>query len=159
MHRPARSSSWVARDLDMLTLHTNSETVRSAPIPTAPAMRSALAGRAFTPALSAAPWHQGRKAKTYEVDDHIAGLCLRPRHHLQYMSYAGYFKPDVEIIGEAWPSYSSRTTPRFSPESFEPNPTLYSCLGRRCTRFIDQGNITRCRQVETFAVNMAITPP
>src|SRR5262249_34735851 len=73
----------VARDLGMLTLHTNSET---SSLSADPKLRLPNAFRAM-PARRAR-FHRRRRVcregcqsqKPDQVDDHVAGLCLRPRH-------------------------------------------------------------------------------
>ena len=76
----------------------------------------------------------------------------------QFVTYLKHFKPDVEVVGEAWPKLFQPDYTENITKILQAKPqALYSCLwGGDLTAFIDQGNIYALfQQTETFAVNMA----
>ena len=76
----------------------------------------------------------------------------------EYITYLKHFKPDVEIISQAWPKLFQPDYTEVVTKILQTKPqALYSCLwGGDITSFIDQGNIYALfTQIETFAVNMA----
>jgi branched-chain amino acid transport system substrate-binding protein len=76
----------------------------------------------------------------------------------QFVEYLKHFKPDVEVMSEAWPKLFQPDYTEVLTKILQTKPqALYSCLwGGDLTSFIEQGNIYALfTQIETFAVNMA----
>ena len=151
----------VARDLGMLTLHTNSET---SALSADPKLRLPNAFRACRQGVHDSIVGGAYAAKVAKAKNLTKWMTTSPDYAYgrdttaEYMSYVKYFKPDVEIIGEAWPKLFQPDYTEVLTKILQTKPqALYSCLwGGDVTSFIDQGNIYALfGQVETFAVNMA----
>ncbi len=151
----------VARDLGMLTLHTNSET---SALSADPKLRLPNAFRACRQGVHDSIVGGSYAAKVAKAKNLTKWMTTSPDYAYgrdttaEYMSYVKYFNPDVEIVGEAWPKLFQPDYTEVLTKILQTKPqALYSCLwGGDVTSFIDQGNIYALfGQVETFAVNMA----
>jgi branched-chain amino acid transport system substrate-binding protein len=151
----------VARDLGMLTLHTNSET---SALSADPKLRLPNAFRACRQGVHDSIVGGAYAAKVAKAKNLTKWMTTSPDYAYgrdttaEYVSYIKYFNPDVEIVGEAWPKLFQPDYTEVLTKILQTKPqALYSCLwGGDVTAFIDQGNIYALfGQVETFAVNMA----
>jgi branched-chain amino acid transport system substrate-binding protein len=151
----------VARDLGVLCLHTCSETsaLSADPklrIPNAfrvcrQGIHDSIAGGAY--AASVAKTKNLNKWMTCSPD-YAYGRDTTG----EFVEYLKHFKPDAEIVSEAWPKLFQPDYTEVVTKILQTKPqALYSCLwGGDLTSFIDQGNIYALfGQTETFAVNMA----
>ena len=162
--RPARSRCrrWCAISACSV-IHTDSETsarcppIRSCACPT----RSARCRQGIHDSIvGGSLCRRDREGKELdEVDDLLARLRLRPRHHRASSStYLKRFEPDVEVVSESWPKLFQPDYTEVITKILQAKPqALYTCLcGGDLTAFIDQGNIYALfGQTESFAVNMA----
>ncbi len=151
----------VARDLGMLTLHTNSET---SSLSADPKLRLPNAFRVCRQGVHDCVVGGAYAAKVAKAKNLTKWMTTSPDYAYgrdttaEYMSYVKYFNPDVEVVGEAWPKLFQPDYTEVLTKILQTKPqALYSCLwGGDVTAFIDQGNIYALfGQVETFAVNMA----
>jgi branched-chain amino acid transport system substrate-binding protein len=151
----------VARDLGMLTLHTNSET---SSLSADPKLRLPNAFRVCRQGVHDCIVGGAYAAKVAKAKNLTKWMTTSPDYAYgrdttwEYMSYVKYFNPDVEVVGEAWPKLFQPDYTEVLTKILQTKPqALYSCLwGGDVTAFIDQGNIYALfGQVETFAVNMA----
>ena len=152
----------VARDLGMLTLHTNSET---SSLSADPKLRLPNAFRLARQGVHDAIVGGAYSAKVAKAKGLTKWMTTSPDYAYgrdttaEFMTYVKYFKPDVELVGEVL----AETVPaglhrRFSPRSCRPSRrrSTPACGAAIITAFIDQGNIYALfGQTETFAVNMA----
>jgi branched-chain amino acid transport system substrate-binding protein len=151
----------VARDLGMLTIHTNSETSSLTADPKqhiANAFRicrqgihDSIAGGAYAAKIAEA---KGLQKWMTCSPDYAYGRDTTA----QYVEYLKHFKPGVEVLAEAWPKLFQPDYTEVITKILQTKPqALYSCLwGGDLTSFIDQANIySLFGQLETFAVNMA----
>ena len=151
----------VARDLGMLTLHTNSET---SSLSADPKLRLPNAFRVCRQGVHDCIVGGAYAAKVAKAKNLTKWMTTSPDYAYgrdttaEYMSYVTHFNPDVEVVGEAWPKLFQPDYTEVLTKILQTKPqALYSCLwGGDVTAFIDQGNIYALfGQVETFAVNMA----
>jgi branched-chain amino acid transport system substrate-binding protein len=151
----------VARDLGMLTVHTNSET---SSLSADPKLRLPNAFRVCRQGVHDCVVGGAYAAKVAKTKNLTKWMTTSPDYAYgrdttaEYMSYVKYFNPDVEVVGEAWPKLFQPDYTEVLTKILQTKPqALYSCLwGGDVTAFIDQGNIYALfGQVETFAVNMA----
>lgn len=151
----------VARDLGMLTLHTNSET---SALSADPKLRLPNAFRVCRQGIHDSIVGGAYAAKIAKAKSLTKWMTASPDYAYgrdttaEYMSYVKYFNPAVEVVGEAWPKLFQPDYTEVLTKILQTKPqALYSCLwGGDLTAFIDQGNIyAMFGQVETFAVNMA----
>jgi branched-chain amino acid transport system substrate-binding protein len=151
----------VARDLGMLTLHTNSET---SSLSADPKLHLPNAFRVCRQGVHDCIVGGAYAAKVAKTKNLTKWMTTSPDYAYgrdttgEYMSYVKYFNPDVEVVGEAWPKLFQPDYTEVLTKILQTKPqALYSCLwGGDVTAFIDQGNIYALfGQVETFAVNMA----
>jgi branched-chain amino acid transport system substrate-binding protein len=151
----------VARDLGMLTLHTNSET---SSLSADPKLHLPNAFRVCRQGVHDCIVGGAYAAKVAKAKNLTKWMTTSPDYAYgrdttaEYMSYVKYFNPDVEVVGEAWPKLFQPDYTEVLTKILQTKPqALYSCLwGGDVTAFIDQGNIYALfGQVETFAVNMA----
>ena len=151
----------VARDLGMLTLHTNSET---SSLSADPKLRLANAFRVCRQGVHDSIVGGAYAAKIAKAKKLTKWMTASPDYAYgrdttaEYMSYVKHFSPDVEVVGEAWPKLFQPDYTEVLTKILQIKPqALYSCLwGGDLTAFIDQGNIYALfGQIETFAVNMA----
>jgi branched-chain amino acid transport system substrate-binding protein len=151
----------VARDLGMLTLHTNSET---SSLSADPKLRLPNAFRVCRQGVHDCIVGGAYAAKVAKAKNLTKWMTTSPDYAYgrdttgEYMSYVTHFNPDVEVVGEAWPKLFQPDYTEVLTKILQTKPqALYSCLwGGDVTAFIDQGNIYALfAQVETFAVNMA----
>jgi branched-chain amino acid transport system substrate-binding protein len=151
----------VARDLGMLTVHTNSET---SSLSADPKLRLPNAFRVCRQGVHDCIVGGAYAAKVAKAKNLTKWMTTSPDYAYgrdttaEYMSYVKYFNPDVEVVGEAWPKLFQPDYTEVLTKILQTKPqALYSCLwGGDVTAFIDQGNIYALfGQVETFAVNMA----
>jgi branched-chain amino acid transport system substrate-binding protein len=151
----------VARDLGMLTLHTNSET---SSLSADPKLRVPNAFRVCRQGVHDCIVGGAYAAKVAKAKNLTKWMTTSPDYAYgrdttgEYMSYVTHFNPDVEVVGEAWPKLFQPDYTEVLTKILQTKPqALYSCLwGGDVTAFIDQGNIYALfAQVETFAVNMA----
>jgi branched-chain amino acid transport system substrate-binding protein len=151
----------VARDLGMLTLHTNSET---SSLSADPKLRLPNAFRVCRQGVHDCIVGGAYAAKVAKAKNLTKWMTTSPDYAYgrdttaEYMSYVQYFNPAVEVVGEAWPKLFQPDYTEVLTKILQTKPqALYSCLwGGDVTAFIDQGNIYALfGQVETFAVNMA----
>jgi branched-chain amino acid transport system substrate-binding protein len=151
----------VARDLGMLTVHTNSET---SSLSADPKLRLPNAFRVCRQGVHDCIVGGAYAAKVAKTKNLTKWMTTSPDYAYgrdttaEYMSYVKYFNPDVEVVGEAWPKLFQPDYTEVLTKILQTKPqALYSCLwGGDVTAFIDQGNIYALfGQVETFAVNMA----
>jgi branched-chain amino acid transport system substrate-binding protein len=151
----------VARDLGMLTLHTNSET---SALSADPKLHLPNAFRACRQGVHDSIVGGAYAAKVAKAKNLTKWMTTSPDYAYgrdttaEYVSYVKHFNPDVEIVGEAWPKLFQPDYTEVLTKILQTKPqALYSCLwGGDLTAFIDQGNIYALfQQTETFAVNMA----
>src|SRR6516165_10319268 len=151
----------VARDLGMLTLHTNSET---SSLSADPKLRLPNAFRVCRQGVHDSIVGGAYAAKVAKTKNLTKWMTTSPDYAYgrdttaEYISYVKYFNPAVEVVGEAWPKLFQPDYTEVLTKILQTKPqALYSCLwGGDVTAFIDQGNIyALIGQVETFAVNMA----
>ncbi|MGA9320648.1 MAG: ABC transporter substrate-binding protein [Xanthobacteraceae bacterium] len=151
----------VARDLGMLTVHTNSET---SSLSADPKLRLPNAFRICRQGVHDCIVGGAYAAKVAKTRNLTKWMTTSPDYAYgrdttaEYMSYVKYFNPEVEVVGEAWPKLFQPDYTEVLTKILQTKPqALYSCLwGGDVTAFIDQGNIYALfGQVETFAVNMA----
>lgn len=151
----------VARDLGMLTVHTNSET---SSLSADPKLRLPNAFRICRQGVHDCIVGGAYAAKVAKTKNLTKWMTTSPDYAYgrdttaEYMSYVKYFNPEVEVVGEAWPKLFQPDYTEVLTKILQTKPqALYSCLwGGDVTAFIDQGNIYALfGQVETFAVNMA----
>ena len=151
----------VARDLGMLTLHTNSET---SSLSADPKLRLPNAFRLARQGVHDAIVGGAYAAKVAKAKGLTKWMTTSPDYAYgrdttaEFMTYVKYFNPDVEVVGEAWPKLFQPDYTEVLTKILQTKPqALYSCLwGGDLTAFIDQGNIYALfQQTETFAVNMA----
>ena len=151
----------VARDLGMLTVHTNSET---SSLSADPKLRLPNAFRICRQGVHDCIVGGAYAAKVAKTKNLTKWMTTSPDYAYgrdttaEYMSYVKYFNPDVEVVGEAWPKLFQPDYTEVLTKILQTKPqALYSCLwGGDVTAFIDQGNIYALfGQIETFAVNMA----
>jgi branched-chain amino acid transport system substrate-binding protein len=151
----------VARDLGMLTVHTNSET---SSLSADPKLRLPNTFRICRQGVHDCIVGGAYAAKVAKTKNLTKWMTTSPDYAYgrdttaEYMSYVKYFNPDVEVVGEAWPKLFQPDYTEVLTKILQTKPqALYSCLwGGDVTAFIDQGNIYALfGQVETFAVNMA----
>jgi branched-chain amino acid transport system substrate-binding protein len=151
----------VARDLDVLCLHSNSETssLTADPklhIPNAfrtcrQGIHDAISGGTYAATIS-----KTKDLKTWMTcsPDYAYG---RDATGL-FGAYLKQFAPEVEIVGETWPKLFQPDYTDVITTILQRKPqALYSALwGGDLTSFIDQGNIySLFGQIEVFAANMA----
>ena len=151
----------VARDLGMLTLHTNSET---SSLSADPKLHLPNVFRACRQGVHDFIVGGSYAAKVAKAKNLTKWMTTSPDYAYgrdttaEYVSYVKYFNPEVEIVGEAWPKLFQPDYTEVLTKILQTKPqALYSCLwGGDLTAFIDQGNIYALfQQTETFAVNMA----
>ena len=96
----------VARDLGMLTLHTNSET---SALSADPKLRLPNAFRACRQGVHDSIVGGAYAAKVAKAKNLTKWMTTSPDYvygrdtTAEYVSYVKHFNPDVEIVGEAWP--------------------------------------------------------
>jgi branched-chain amino acid transport system substrate-binding protein len=151
----------VARDLGMLTVHTNSET---SSLSADPKLRLPNAFRICRQGVHDSIVGGASAAKVAKAKNLTKWMTTSPDYAYgrdttaEYISYLKYFNPDIEIVGEAWPKLFQPDYTEVLTKILQTKPqALYTCLwAGDLTAFIDQGNIYALYgQTETFAVNMA----
>jgi branched-chain amino acid transport system substrate-binding protein len=151
----------VARDLGMLTVHTNSET---SALSADPKLHLPNAFRVCRQGVHDSIIGGAYAAKVAKAKNLTKWMTTSPDYAYgrdttaEYISYVKYFNPDVEIVGEAWPKLFQPDYTEVLTKILQTKPqALYTCLwAGDLTAFIDQGNIYALYgQTETFAVNMA----
>jgi len=151
----------VARDLGMLTVHTNSET---SSLSADPKLRLPNAFRICRQGVHDSIVGGAYAAKVAKAKNLTKWMTTSPDYAYgrdttaEYMSYVKYFNPDIEVVGEAWPKLFQPDYTEILTKILQTKPqALYTCLwAGDLTAFIDQGNIYALYgQTETFAVNMA----
>jgi len=151
----------VARDLGMLTVHTNSET---SSLSADPKLRLPNAFRICRQGVHDSIVGGAYAAKVAKAKNLARWMTTSPDYAYgrdttaEYISYLEYFNPEVEVVGEAWPKLFQPDYTEVLTKILQTKPqALYSCLwAGDLTAFIDQGNIYALYgQTETFAVNMA----
>jgi branched-chain amino acid transport system substrate-binding protein len=151
----------VARDLGMLTVHTNSET---SSLSADPKLRLPNAFRICRQGVHDSIIGGAYAAKVAKAKNLTKWMTTSPDYAYgrdttaEYMSYVKYFNPDIEVVGEAWPKLFQPDYTEVLTKILQTKPqALYTCLwAGDLTAFIDQGNIYALYgQTETFAVNMA----
>jgi branched-chain amino acid transport system substrate-binding protein len=151
----------VARDLGMLTVHTNSET---SSLSADPKLRLPNAFRICRQGVHDSIVGGAYAAKAAKAKNLTKWMTTSPDYAYgrdttaEYMSYVKYFNPDIEVVGEAWPKLFQPDYTEVLTKILQTKPqALYTCLwAGDLTAFIDQGNIYALYgQTETFAVNMA----
>ncbi len=151
----------VARDLGFLCIHTNSETsaLTADPklhIPNAfracrQGIHDSIVGGSYAAAIANS---KGLTKWATCSPDYAYGRDTTQ----QFVEYLKHFKPDVEIVSDAWPKLFAPDYTEVITKIQQAKPqALYSCLwGGDLTSYIDQGNIYALfGQMEFFAVNMA----
>jgi branched-chain amino acid transport system substrate-binding protein len=151
----------VARDLGVLCLHTNSETssLTADPkvrIPNAfrlcrQGIHDSIVGGSYAASIASA---KGLTKWVTCSPDYAYGRDTTA----QFIEYLKHFKPDVEILTDAWPKLFAPDYTEVITKIQQAKPqAMYSCLwGGDLTSYIDQGNIYALfGQLEFFAVNMA----
>ena len=151
----------VARDLGMLCLHTNSET---SALTADPKLRLPNAFRTCRQGVHDSIVGGTYAANIAKAKNLTKWMTASPDYAYgrdttaEFMTYVKHFKPDVEVVGEAWPKLFQPDYTEVLTKILQTKPqALYTCLwGGDITAFIDQGNIYALfGQTETFAVNMA----
>jgi branched-chain amino acid transport system substrate-binding protein len=151
----------VARDLGMLTVHTNSET---SALSADQKLRLPNAFRICRQGVHDSIVGGAYAAKVAKAKNLTKWMTTSPDYAYgrdttaEYISYVKYFNPDVEVVGEAWPKLFQPDYTEVLTKILQTKPqALYTCLwAGDLTAFIDQGNIYALYgQTETFAVNMA----
>jgi branched-chain amino acid transport system substrate-binding protein len=151
----------VARDLGVLCLHTNSET---SSLTADPKLRLPHVFRACRQGIHDSIAGGAYAANVAKAKNLTKWMTASPDYAYgrdttaEYMEYVKHFKPDVEVVSEAWPKLFQPDYTEVVTKILQTKPqALYTCLwGGDITAFIDQGNIYALfTQTETFAVNMA----
>ncbi len=151
----------VARDLKVLCLHTNSET---SALTADPKQRIPNAFRVCRQGIHDSIVGGAYAAKVANAKKLTKWMTCSPDYAYgrdttgQFVEYLKHFKPDVEVVSEAWPKLFQPDYTEVLTKILQTKPqALYSCLwGGDLTSFIEQGNIYALfTQIETFAVNMA----
>jgi branched-chain amino acid transport system substrate-binding protein len=151
----------VARDLKVLCLHTNSET---SALTADPKQRIPNAFRVCRQGIHDSIVGGAYAAKVANAKKLAKWMTCSPDYAYgrdttaQFVEYLKHFKPDVEVVSEAWPKLFQPDYTEVLTKILQTKPqALYSCLwGGDLTSFIEQGNIYALfTQIETFAVNMA----
>ena len=151
----------VARDLKVLCLHTNSET---SALTADPKQRIPNAFRVCRQGIHDSIVGGAYAAKVANAKKLTKWMTCSPDYAYgrdttgQFVEYLKHFKPDVEVMSEAWPKLFQPDYTEVLTKILQTKPqALYSCLwGGDLTSFIEQGNIYALfTQIETFAVNMA----
>src|ERR1700742_4567030 len=151
----------VARDLGMLTIHTNSET---SSLSADPKLHLPNAFRTARQGIHDAIVGGSYAGKIAKAKNLTKWMTTSPDYAYgrdttaEYITYVKHFNPDVGLVGEAWPKLFQPDYTEVLTKILQTKPqALYSCLwGGDLTSFIDQGNIYALfGQTETFAVNMA----
>lgn len=151
----------VARDLKVLCLHTNSET---SALTADPKQRIPNAFRVCRQGIHDSIVGGAYAAKVANAKKLAKWMTCSPDYAYgrdttaQFVEYLKHFKPDVEVVSEAWPKLFQPDYTEVLTKILQTKPqALYSCLwGGDLTSFIEQGNIyAMFTQIETFAVNMA----
>jgi branched-chain amino acid transport system substrate-binding protein len=151
----------VARDLGVLCLHTNSET---SSLTADPKLRLPHVFRACRQGIHDSIAGGAYAANIAKAKNLTKWMTASPDYAYgrdttaEYMEYVKHFKPDAEVVSEAWPKLFQPDYTEVVTKILQTKPqALYTCLwGGDITAFIDQGNIYALfTQTETFAVNMA----
>lgn len=151
----------VARDLKVLCLHTNSET---SSLTADPKQRIPNAFRVCRQGIHDSIVGGAYSAQVANAKKLTKWMTCSPDYAYgrdttaQFVEYLKHFKPDVEVVSEAWPKLFQPDYTEVLTKILQTKPqALYSCLwGGDLTSFIEQGNIYALfTQTETFAVNMA----
>src|ERR1700733_12720635 len=151
----------VARDLGMLTIHTNSET---SSLSADPKLRLPNAFRVCRQGVHDCIVGGAYAAKVAKAKNLTKWMTTSPDYAYgrdttaEYVSYVKHFTPDVEVVGEAWPKLFQPDYTEVLTKILQAKPqALYSCLrGGDVTASIDQRNIYALfGRDETCAVNMA----
>jgi branched-chain amino acid transport system substrate-binding protein len=154
----------VVRDLGVLCLHSNSETssLTADPklrVPTAfrvcrQGVHDSIVGGANAARLATA----GKLARWATCSpDYAYGRDTTA----QFLSYLKHFKPDIEVIAQAWPKLGAPDFTEVITRILQAKPqALYSTLyAGDLSAFVNQGNIYALfGQMSVFAVNMADYP-
>jgi branched-chain amino acid transport system substrate-binding protein len=151
----------VARDLGFLCLHTNSET---SALTADPKLHLPNAFRVCRQGIHDSIVGGSYAARVANAKKLTKWMTCSPDYAYgrdttaEYVRYLKHFKPDVEIVSQAWPKLFQPDYTEVITKILQTKPqALYSCLwGGDVTAFIDQGNIySLFSKIETFAVNMA----
>ena len=151
----------VMRELKVLCLHTNSETSSLSADPkirVATSFRSARQGihDAIVSATYAANIAKAKGLKTWMTcsPDYAYGRD----NTSTFMQYLKKFKPDIEVVGEAWPKlFQADYTENITKILAAKPQALYSALwAGDLVSFVDQSGIYNLlEQTNVFAINMA----
>jgi branched-chain amino acid transport system substrate-binding protein len=151
----------VVRDLGVLCMHTSSETSSLTADPkyrVATAFRSSRQGvhDAIVGGAYAAQVATARKLTRWGTcaPDYAYGRDTTA----QYLEYLKHFKPDIEVIVQAWPKLGQPDFTEVITKLIQAKPqAMYTALfGGDLTAFVNQGNIYALfGAMQVFAVNMA----
>jgi branched-chain amino acid transport system substrate-binding protein len=151
----------VVRDLGVLCIHSSSETssltadpkyrVPSAFRSSRQGIHDAIVGGAY-----AANVANARKLTKWATcsPDYAYGRDTTA----QYLEYLKHFKPDIEVMSQAWPKLGQPDYTEVITKLLQARPqALYTCLyGGDLTAFINQGNIYALfSAMQVFSVNLA----
>jgi branched-chain amino acid transport system substrate-binding protein len=151
----------VAKDLGFLCIHTNSET---SSLTADPKLRVANAFRLCRQGIHDSIVGGGYAAAIAKAKNITKWATCSPDYAYgrdttaQFVEYLKHFRPETEVISEAWPKLFAPDYTDVITKVQQAKPqALYSALwGGDLTSFVDQANIyAMFTQMETFAVNMA----
>lgn len=151
----------VARDLGILTLHSNSETTSltadpKSRIPNAfrcarMGLHDSIVGASFAANVAR---KKGYKKWATCSPDYTYGRDTTA----EFLGYLKTFAPEVEVVSQSWPKLFQPDYTDAVTKLLEANPdAVYSCIwGGDLTAFIDQSNLYALfGKTVLFAVNMA----
>jgi branched-chain amino acid transport system substrate-binding protein len=151
----------VARDLGFLCIHTNSET---SSLTADPKLRLANAFRLCRQGIHDSIVGGSYAASIANAKNLMKWATTSPDYAYgrdttqQFVTFLKHFKPDIEIVSDAWPKLFAPDYTEVITKIQQAKPqAMYSCLwGGDLTSYIDQGNIYALfGQLQFFAVNMA----
>ena len=151
----------VVRDLGVLCIHSSSETSSLTADPKFSTPTSFRSGRqgihdAIVGGAYAAKVADAKKLTKWATcsPDYAYGRDTTS----QYLEYLKHFKPDVEIIAQAWPKLGAPDFTEVITKLIQSKPqALYTCLyGGDLTAFVNQGTIYALfGAMQAFSVNLA----
>jgi len=151
----------VARDLGVLCMHSSSET---SSLTADPKYRAPMSFRSSRQGIHDAIVGGAYAAKVADANKLTKWATCSPDYAYgrdttaQFMEYLQHFKPDIEIIAQAWPKLGSPDYTEVITKLIQAKPqAMYSALyGGDLTAFINQGNIYALfAAMKVFSVNLA----
>jgi branched-chain amino acid transport system substrate-binding protein len=151
----------VVRDLGVLCIHSSSET---SSLTADPKFRAPTSFRSSRQGIHDAIVGGAYAAKVAEAKKLTKWATCSPDYAYgrdttaQYLEYLKHFKPDIEVIAQAWPKLGAPDFTEVITKLIQSKPqALYTCLyGGDLTAFVNQANIYALfGAMQTFSVNLA----